>query len=95
MNFLKLYVDAFKRILDFNGRANRTTFWAFILISMVVSLILGMISVTIANIYAIVALVAGIALSIRRGRDAGTPWLALLLLIPLLGLIILGVLPRK
>ena len=95
MNFLTLYVDAFKRILDFKGKSDRTSFWAFTLISFVVAIILGMISSVILGIYNLVVLVAGIMLAIRRGRDAGNPLLALLIIIPILGWIVLGVLPRK
>ena len=95
MNYLQLYIDTFKNILDFKGRSDRTTYWSFAIISFIVSLILSAVSVTIAGIYNIVALVAGIMLCIRRGRDAGHPLWALLILIPVVGWIILGILPRK
>ncbi|MBQ4472522.1 MAG: DUF805 domain-containing protein [Alphaproteobacteria bacterium] len=95
MNYLQLYIDAFKQILDFKGRSDRTAFWSFAIISFIVSLILAAVFAPAAGIYNLVALVAGIMLSIRRGRDAGTPLWALLLLIPVVGPIILGILPRK
>lgn len=95
MNFLTLYVDAFKRIIDFKGRSDRTAFWSFVIISFLVSLLLTTFLPVAAGIYGLVALVAGIMLCIRRGRDAGSPLWALLLLIPVLGPIILGILPRK
>ena len=95
MNYLQLYIDAFKKIIDFKGKSDRTAFWSFVIISFIVSFILSAISATVAGIYGLVALVAGIMLCIRRGRDAGTPLWALLVLIPVVGGIILGLLPRK
>lgn len=95
MNFLQLYIDAFKRIPDFSGKSDRTAYWSFVIISTIVSMILSAISVTVAGVYGIVALVAGIMLFIRRGRDIGNPLWALLVLIPVVGWIILGLLPRK
>ena len=95
MNFLTLFIDAFKRILDFKGRSDRTSFWSFVIISFLVSLLLAKFLPIAAGIYGLVSLVAGIMLCIRRGRDAGTPLLALTMIIPPLGLIVLGVLPRK
>ena len=95
MNFLQLYVDAFKRILDFKGKSDRTAFWSFVLISFIVTLILGLLPAIILKIYSIVAFVDGVMLCIRRGRDAGSPLWALIDLIPVIGAIILGLLPRK
>ncbi len=95
MNYLQLYISAFKQIINFQGRSDRPTFWSFVIISLIVSFILSAISATVAGIYGLVALVAGIMLCIRRGRDAGNPLWALLVFIPVVGWIILGVLPRK
>lgn len=95
MNFLQLYIGAFKQILDFKGKSDRTAYWAFAIISFIVSLILSAIFAPAAGIYNLVALIAGIMLCIRRGRDAGNPLWALLILIPVVGWIILGILPRK
>ena len=95
MEYLQLYIDAFKRIIDFKGRSTRTAFWSFVIISAIVSLILSKFIIALAGIYALAALVAGIMLAIRRARDAGNALLALLILIPVLGPIILGILPTK
>ena len=95
MNFLQLYLNAFKQIVDFKGTSDRTSDWAFAIISFIVSLILSAIFAPAAGVYNLVALIAGIMLCIRRGRDAGNPLLALIILIPLIGAIILGVLPSK
>ena len=95
MKFLQLYIDAFKQILDFKGKSDRTAFWSFVIISIIVSVVLLPLIPFIAGIYGIVATVAGIMLSIRRARDAGNVLLALTIIIPILGLIVLGLLPSK
>ena len=95
MNFLTLYVDAFKRILDFKGKSDRTAFWSFVIISFLITLLLAKVLPVASGIYGIAALVAGIMLGIRRARDAGNVLLALTMIIPPLGLIVLGLLPRK
>ena len=96
MNFLQLYIDAFKQFLDWKGKSTRTAFWAFILISILVSIVLSIFSASLTHLYSLVALIPSIMLCIRRARDTGyTPFLALIALIPLIGTIILGVLPSK
>ena len=95
MNFLQLYIDAFKRILDFKGRSDRTAFWSFVIISFLIALLLAKILPVLSVIYGIVSLVAMIMLGIRRARDAGNVLLALTLIVLPLGIIVLGVLPRK
>ena len=96
MNFLELYIDAFKHFLDWKGKSTRRAFWAFCLMSMLVSFLILFFSAGLANLYCLVALIPGIMLCIRRARDTGySPFLALIALIPLIGVIILGILPSK
>ncbi len=95
MKYLQLYLDAFRKFLDFKGKENRTAFWSFVIVSALVTFVLGAILPAIAGIYGLVALIPSIMLCIRRGRDAGSPWLALTVLIPILALIVLGLLPSK
>ena len=96
MKFLQLYIDAFKQFLDYKGKSTRTAFWSFVIISAIVSVLLTAIVPTVANIYALVALIPSIMLCIRRARDTGyTPFLALVALIPLVGVLVLGLLPSK
>ena len=95
MKYFQLYINTFKQILDFKGSSDRTTFWSFVIISFIVGFILSAVLPALAGIYGLVALVASIMLCIRRGRDAGNPLLALIALIPVVGGIILGVLPSK
>ena len=96
MNFLQLYIDAFKHFLDFKGKSTRTAFWSFVIISVLVSILLTAILPAIATLYSLVALIPSIMLCIRRARDTGyTPFLALVILIPVLGVLVLGLLPSK
>ena len=95
MNYVQLYVDAFKNILNIQGKADRTAYWSFVIISFVIALVLGKFIPVLSGIYGIVALVAYVTLCIRRGRDIGNPLWALLALIPVVGTIALGVLPIK
>ncbi len=95
MNFLQLYIDAFKKFFAFKGKETRTAFWAFVVVSFLVSLLLTAVFPSIAGIYALVALIPSIMLSIRRARDAGCAWLALTIIIPIVGLLVLGLLPSK
>ena len=96
MNFLQLYIDAFKQFFNFKGKSTRTAFWAFVIISTLVSMLLTAVFPTLANIYALVALIPSIMLCIRRARDTGyTAFLAFVILIPVVGLLVLGLLPSK
>ena len=95
MKYLQLYLDAFRKFFDFKGKENRTAFWSFVIISALVTFVLGAVFPAIVGIYGLVALIPSIMLCIRRGRDAGSPWLALTVLIPILALIVLGLLPSK
>lgn len=93
MQFLTLYIDAFKQILNFKGKSSRTAFLSFIIISAIVLMVLEKFLPAAAGIYGIVALVALIMLVIRRARDAGNVLLALAMIIPPLGVLLLGLLP--
>ena len=95
MKYLQLYLDAFRKFFAFKGRENRTAFWSFVLISTLVSLLLGAIFPAVIGIYSLVVLIPSIMLSIRRARDAGCAWLALTIIVPILGLLVLGLLPSK
>lgn len=95
MKFLQLYLDAFRKFFEFKGKENRTAFWSFVIVNALVYLVLGALIPAAAGIYGLVALIPSIMLCIRRGRDAGSAWLALTLLIPILALVVLGLLPSK
>ena len=101
MNYVKTYfLDIItKHFFDFGGKENRKVFWLFWLNCFIVSFILGLISSTISYIFSLVVLLPSLGILVRRLRDAGfSPWLALLLLIPVVGwiaVVILACFPSK
>ena len=93
------YLDVLQNhYADFDGRARRKEFWMFvlfnILISLGITLIVGLVSDSLASLlsglYSLAVLVPGIAVGVRRLHDTGkTGWLILLGLIPLINLVLL------
>ncbi len=95
MNYVKTYfLDIVtKHFFDFNGKEGRKVYWLFVLNCFIVSFILGLISSTISYIFSLVILLPSLGILVRRLRDAGfSPWLALLLLVPVVGWIIVVIL---
>ena len=90
-NIINCYVDMWKNFANFSGRTNVGGYWWAYLANFIVGIILALIGVEIlSNVYTLVALIPGIALTVRRLRDAGCHWSAIFLpLIPLVGAIIL------
>jgi len=98
------YMEVLKKYAVFNGRARRKEFWMFVLINLIISIVLsvidGVIGTTTATgmgilslIYALGVLLPAIGVSIRRLHDSGkSGWLLLLAFIPLIGAIVLIVL---
>jgi uncharacterized membrane protein YhaH (DUF805 family) len=73
-----------------NGLASRSEFWWFILFGFVTGIVLGAVSVTVANLFALAILLPQLAVGARRLHDIGrSGWWQLLLLIPVIGLIVL------
>ncbi len=101
MNYVKTYfLDIItKHFFDFGGKENRKVYWLWVLNCFIVSFILGLISSTISYIFSLVVLLPSLGILVRRLRDAGfSPWLALLLLIPVVGwvaVVILACFPSK
>ena len=80
----------FKKYADFSGRAARPEFWWFVLFQILVSAVLGIISVKLQGLGNLVMLLPGLAVGARRLHDINkTAWLLLLWLIPVLGWILL------
>ena len=94
-----IYLDVLQNhYTDFDGRARRKTFWTFalanLLISIAISLVVGIVSDSLASglsgLYSLAVLLPSIGLGIRRLHDTGkTGWLLLLGLIPLINLVLL------
>ena len=94
------YLEVLKKYVVFDGRAHRTEFWMFTLISVVISIVLALIDVAIGTygagggvlqgIYGLAVLLPSLAVGVRRLHDIGrSGWWLLLGLIPLVGIIIL------
>jgi uncharacterized membrane protein YhaH (DUF805 family) len=101
MNYVNTYfLDIItKHFFDFSGKEGRKVYWLFVLNCFIVSFILGLISSTISYIFSLVILLPSLGILVRRLRDAGfSPWLALLLIIPVVGwiaVVILACFPSK
>lgn len=105
----KYFIDVIKNhYADFGGKATRTQYWLFVLWNFIVSLVIGIIcgiflkenTANMINwIYWLVLLLPSLGIAARRLRDGGfTPWLLLLLLLPVIGwliLLILYIMPSK
>ena len=99
------YLKVLKQYADFSGRARRKEYWMFALfnfIFLIVALILDNILGTTAGelpygvfyfLYALVVLIPGLAVAVRRLHDVGkSGWMILIALIPIIGAIWLLVL---
>ncbi len=95
------YLGVLKNYTGFSGRAHRTEFWMFALISLVIGFVLGMIDLAlgligpqgnglISSIYGLAVLLPSVAVGIRRLHDTDRSGLwYLLVFIPILGTIAL------
>ena len=93
---------AVERYAEFNGTSTRAEFWWVMLFVVLVGLAFGAlnqlttdgslaIGTALASIWGIATLLPMLAVTVRRLRDAGFPWIELLwLLVPIAGLIVLG-----
>lgn len=98
------YINAFKNYVNFSGRASRPAYWYFVLFHIIVVFVLSLIDSllglggegsmgVLVSIYTLIALLPGIAITLRRLRDAGkSPWWILVGFVPLVGWIWLIVL---
>ena len=89
------YLDVLKKYVVFSGRASRSEFWWFTLISLIVSIVLQVIGgmmdqgTTISSIYSLAVLLPTLAVGTRRLHDIGrTGWWQLLFL-TLIGVFVL------
>jgi uncharacterized membrane protein YhaH (DUF805 family) len=93
----------FRNYVVFGGRSSRSEFWYIALWSVLISLVtslgaavsedLGAVLGVLSFIIGLGALLPGIALILRRLRDAGySPWLILLSFVPFVGSIVVLIL---
>ena len=90
------YLDVLKKYVVFSGRARRTEFWVFTLISTIISAILNMVdagmgtSGMLGGVYSLGVLLPSLGVSVRRLHDTGrSGWWLLIGLVPILGWIAL------
>lgn len=93
---MKEYKQMWARYVDFSGRSTVREYWMAVLFNFIISFVLGLIVGIIpilsflTGLYSLAALVPGLALCIRRLKDAGKEWYWIFIgLIPLVGTIIL------
>ena len=92
----------FRKYAVFDGRAQRSEFWYFVLFNLVVSIVLAIVDSIIGTgrllggqgllggLYALAILIPGLAVGARRLHDIGkSGWWLLLGLIPLIGTLVL------
>jgi uncharacterized membrane protein YhaH (DUF805 family) len=97
---MQWYLKVLRQYSGFRGRASRTEYWMFVLISVIVSVILALIDVVfglqvggiglLGALYSLAVLLPSLAVGARRLHDIGrTGWWQLIQLIPLIGTIAL------
>lgn len=92
------YLKVLKQFADFNGRARRKEYWMFFLFNAIFAIVASMLDGAldikiflglygpIYLVYALVMLVPGLAVAVRRLHDIGkSGWMLLVVLIPLVG----------
>lgn len=94
------YLKVLQQFADFKGRARRSEYWMFALISGLISMVItifeNMLNITyedeiqgfISTIYSLVVLIPSLAVSVRRLHDVGkSGWMLFIGFIPLIGAI--------
>ncbi len=95
------YIHAIKNYCNFSGRARRTEYWTFALISTVIIFILGIIDGIIGitlftSLYNLFILIPELSLSFRRLHDIDkSAWWLLIAFVPVVGAIVLFVFSLK
>ena len=101
MNYVKTYfLDIVtKHFFDFSGKEGRKVYWLFVLNCFIIGFIIGLISSTLNYIVSLILLIPSLGILVRRLQDAGfSGWLALLLIVPVVGwiaVVILACFPSK
>ena len=85
MGFFEAIKACFSKYATLSGRARRSEYWWFVLVNVIIGII------PIVNIiWGLLALIPGIAVSVRRLHDTGrSGWWLLLALLPLVNLILI------
>jgi DNA-binding CsgD family transcriptional regulator len=92
MTFFESIRVCLVKYADFDGRATRPEFWWFTLFVTLVASALAYLSENLTNIFLIAMLLPQLAVGARRLRDVGkSPWWQVFLLVPIGGVIVLGI----
>lgn len=93
---MELYFQAWGKFADFNGRAKRSEYWTFVLISGIVSFLLSFISPEIGAIFVLLTIIPHISVSVRRLHDINlSGWWALLFIPTAFPMLIVGFIDSK
>ena len=89
-NIINCYVDMWKNFANFSGRTTVGGYWWAYLAHFIVCFVLSLIGVEVlTTVYSLACLIPGLAITVRRLRDAGKSWGWLfIILVPLVGWII-------
>ncbi len=92
LTFFEAIRECFTKYAEFNGRASRSEFWWFTLFVTLVASALLLINETVSNIFLVAILLPLLAAGARRLRDSGKdPWWQLFLLVPVGGIVAVGI----
>lgn len=92
ITFFESIQICFTKYADFTGKATRPEFWWFMLFITLGASALAYLSESLASIFMIATLLPLLAAGTRRLNDVGkSPWFQLYLLLPVAGIIILGI----
>ena len=84
------YIAMWQNYVNFDARTNVRGYWMAFLWNAVAGTLLGMLSPSLGSLYGLAALIPGVAIAVRRLRDAGKPWQYIFfLLIPIAGVVLL------
>jgi uncharacterized membrane protein YhaH (DUF805 family) len=96
------YFEVLRKYADFSGRARRKEYWVYTLFTILISIVLAIVDEVaglnkatqglspLSNLYGLLVLIPGLAVSVRRLHDTGkSGWSLLIVLIPIIGAIIL------
>lgn len=91
MSFFGPYITMLKNYVNFKDRTDKRGYWMAFLVNAIISAVLGAIGVeALTVIYSLAVAVPGVAIAVRRLRDAGFSWQNIFLgFIPIAGAIIL------
>jgi uncharacterized membrane protein YhaH (DUF805 family) len=84
------FIKGLRHSFDFNGRANKSEFWYFVLFEILTLLVIGIFSTTLYAVASLIMIIPATAVMVRRMHDISKSWKWLLvILIPVVNLVVL------